>query len=69
MKQISKSELEHIYFIEKIVTKAMKGCKRAIKELYVFMPELFERGTRSNTILEPLLYKADNFYDAKPYKG
>jgi hypothetical protein len=60
--------LKELYFIEKIVTKAMKGCKRSIRELYVFMPSLFERGTRSYTILEPFLYDADNFYDAKPYQ-
>jgi len=49
-----------IYMIEKIVTKAMSGDKRAIIELYVFMPELFKRGTKTYTILEPLLYDANN---------
>jgi len=56
---LDNQKLAHIYFIEKIVTEAMNGCKRSIVELYVLMPELFTRGTRSYTILEPLLYEAN----------
>lgn len=51
---------EQIYFIESLVTKAMKGDRRAIRDLYVFMPSLFERGTRTYTILEPYLYDSNN---------
>jgi len=53
------ADLRYLYMIEKIVTKAMNGDKRAIIELYVFMPELFIRGTKPYTILEPLLYNAN----------
>jgi len=53
-------ELQKLYFIEEIVTKAMKGCKRAIRELHTCMPELFIKGTKPYTILEPLLYKAND---------
>jgi len=45
--------------VEAMVTKAMNGCKRSIIELYVVMPELFIKGTKPFTILEPLLYEAN----------
>ena len=48
-----------IYMIERTVTKAMNDCDRSTIELYVMMPELFLRGTKSYTILEPLIYKAN----------
>lgn len=51
--------LSKIYMVEEIVTKAMNGCKRAAIELYVMMPELFIKGTKSYTILEPLVYEAN----------
>lgn len=53
------TKLAKIYFIEEIVTKAMNGDKRSAIELYMLMPELFIRGTRSNTILDPLIYEAN----------
>lgn len=53
-------KLNQLIHIEKLVTKTMKGCKRSVIELYMIMPELFERGTRSYTILEPKLHKANN---------
>ena len=52
-------KLEQIYQTEKIVTKALKGDRRAIIELFVTMPSLFQRGTRTNTILDPYLYQAN----------
>lgn len=51
--------LEKIYMVEATVTKAMNGCKRAAIELYMIMPELFLKGTKSFTILEPLIYEAN----------
>ena len=52
-------KIGRIHFVEKIVTKAMNGCKRSIIELYMIMPELFIKGTRTYTILEPKLYEAN----------
>jgi len=51
--------LEQIHDIERTVTKSMSGDKRAIIELYTFMPSLFERGKRTYTILEPHLYETN----------
>lgn len=51
--------LSKIYMVEELVTKTMNGCKRAAIELYVIMPELFLKGTKPFTILEPFLYEAN----------
>ena len=52
-------KLQQIYIAEEMTTKAMNGCKRSIRELYMIMPSLFEQGTRTLTILEPFLYEAN----------
>lgn len=52
-------KLSLIYKVEDLVTKTMNGCKRSAIELYVTMPELFLKGTKSFTILEPKLYEAN----------
>lgn len=52
-------KLSYLHMIERTVTKAMNGCKRSAIELYVMMPELFIKGTKSYTILEPLIYEAN----------
>lgn len=52
-------KLSKVYMIEELITKAMNGCKRSAIELYMIMPELFLRGTRPYTILEPLIYEAN----------
>ena len=52
-------ELERIYETERLATNALNGDKRAIVDLYICHPELFLDGTKTFTVLEPLLYEAN----------
>ena len=59
MKKITPYELERIYMIEKMVTDTLNGERRAVGELHTLMPELFIRGTKTYTILEPFLHESE----------